>query len=209
MSKFYVCSAGCNQNFANFTAGDLKNHEITHIMKYVFLLYGIQLTSLLFAHAEGTSACGPSVALTKTKDSYKIHTAKHAGEERSSCPHDDCDYKTHNPALLTKHRKQQHGYVPVPRGLGAPSGTRSQPPAQPPLPGTSYQYQPQPTQYQPPPPIHHQSLGVLYGSANTADEYTMYTGPVRAENGWTEGCMCPELMQRRPSEMPGYEYRRH
>ncbi|KAG1871453.1 hypothetical protein F4604DRAFT_1926187 [Suillus subluteus] len=189
MSKFYVCSAGCNQNFANFTA--LKNHEITHTMKGYFCTW---------------PGCD---FVTKTKRSYDIHTAKHAGEERSICPHDDCDYKTHNPALLTKHRKQQHGYVPVPRGLGAPSGTRSQPPAQPPLPGTSYQYQPQPTQYQPPPSVHHQSLGVLYGSGNTADEYTMYTGPARAQNGWTEGCMCPELMQRRPSEMPGYEYRRH
>ncbi|KAG1818374.1 hypothetical protein EV424DRAFT_1540062 [Suillus variegatus] len=64
----------------------------------------------------------------------------------------------------------------------------------------------QPTQYQPPPPIYDSSLGVLYGSTDTADDYTMYTPPARTSNGWTEGCMCPELMQRRPSEMLGYEY---
>ncbi|KAG1906359.1 uncharacterized protein F5891DRAFT_560551 [Suillus fuscotomentosus] len=73
---------------------------------------------------------------------------------------------------------------------------------------TQYHYQPQSTHYQPPQPIHNQSLKVLYGPADTADDYTMHTGPARAPNGWTEGCMCPELMQRRPSEMPGYEYRR-
>ncbi|KAG2129314.1 hypothetical protein BD769DRAFT_677074 [Suillus cothurnatus] len=67
----------------------------------------------------------------------------------------------------------------------------------------------QPTQYQAPPPINNQSLGVFYGPSDTANDYTMYTGPTRAPNGWTEGCMCPELMQRRPSEMLGYDYRRH
>ncbi|KAG1906361.1 uncharacterized protein F5891DRAFT_975759 [Suillus fuscotomentosus] len=62
------------------------------------------------------------------------------------------------------------------------------------------------TQYQTPPPIYDSLLGVLYGSTDTADDYTMYTPPARTSNGWTEGCMCPELMQRRPSEMLGYEY---
>ncbi|KAG1871509.1 hypothetical protein F4604DRAFT_816853 [Suillus subluteus] len=189
MPKTYVCSAGCNQNFANFT--ELKNHEITHTMKGYFCMW---------------PGCD---FVTKKKCSYDIHTARHAGEKHYICPQDDCDYKTHDPSQLTRHRKKQHGYVPVPRAHGAPSATGSQPPAQPPLPGTSYQYQPQPTRYQPPPPTHNQSLGVLYGSADTADQYTMYTGPARAQNGWTEGCMCPELMQRRPSEMPGYDYRRH
>ncbi|KAG1798876.1 uncharacterized protein HD556DRAFT_1305737 [Suillus plorans] len=70
------------------------------------------------------------------------------------------------------------------------------------------QYQPQSTQYQPPPLIHNQSLGVLYGPTDTASDYTMYPGPAMAPNGWTEGCMFPEMMQRRPSDMPGYEYMR-
>ncbi|KAG1852268.1 hypothetical protein DFJ58DRAFT_885505 [Suillus subalutaceus] len=174
MPKRYTCPAGCDQTFTKF--GDMKNHEITHTMKGYFCMW---------------PGCD---FVTKKKDSYKIHTAKHAGEERSICPHDDCDYKTNDPSCLTRHCKKQHGYVPVPRGHGAPSATGLQPPAQLPLPGTSYQYQPQPTQYQPqptqyqpPPPIHNQSLGVLYGSADTADQYTIYTGPVRAQNGWTEG----------------------
>lgn len=83
------------------------------------------------------------------------------------------------------------------------------------------QYQPQPmqpqpipmqshpTQHQPPLPIHSQSLGFLYDSTNTADDYTMYTGPAMAPNGWTEGFMCPELMQRCPSEMPGDGYQHY
>ncbi|KAG1811802.1 uncharacterized protein BJ212DRAFT_1301825 [Suillus subaureus] len=180
MSKFYVCSAGCNQTFARFP--DMKKHEATHSAKgYLCTWPGCDFATML-------------------KASYDIHSAKHAGEQRHICPHDGCDFKTHNPSLLTCHRKKKHGYVPLPRGRGATSATESQPPAQPLLSGTSYQYQP--------PPIHNQSLGVLYGSADTADEYTMYTGPARAQNGWTEGCMCPELMQRRPSEFPGYDYRR-
>ncbi|KAG2035113.1 hypothetical protein BDR03DRAFT_983895 [Suillus americanus] len=189
MPKSYVCPAGCNETFSKFT--DMKKHEILHTLDGYFCTW---------------PGC---YFVTRIKASYDIHSAKHAGEERYICPHDACDYKTHNPSLLTKHRKKEHGYVPLPRGRGAPSATGSQPPAQPPHPGASYQYQPQPTQYQLPPPIHNQPLGFLYGSANTADEYTMYTGPVRAQNGWTEGCMCPELMQRRPSELPGYEYMRH
>ncbi|KAG1772008.1 hypothetical protein EV702DRAFT_631709 [Suillus placidus] len=178
---------------------------------------------------------------TLIKTSYDVHFAKHTGEQRYICPHDDCDYKTHDPALFTRHRKRYHGYVPLARGRGAPSATgsgktksSSQLPAQPhpppqlQPPGTFYQYrlqpmqpqpmqpqlmpprpmpprpmqshptqyQPQPTQYQPPPPIYNQSLGVFYGPADTADDYTMYTGPAMAPNGWTEGCICPELLQK-------------
>ncbi|KAG2129305.1 hypothetical protein BD769DRAFT_1455526 [Suillus cothurnatus] len=238
------------------------------------------------------------------RTSYDIHCAKHTGEKRYICPHDDCDYKTHDPALFTRHRKNKHGYVPLALGRGAPpikgSGEinlSSQPPAQPqlpvqpPPPGTFYQYEfqsmqpqpvqsqpkqpqpipprpmqpqpvrprptklrpilprpvqsqpvqlqpmqsqpiqpqrmqpqlippqrmqfyptpykPQPTQYQPPPPVYNLSLGVFYDSGDTADDYTMYTGPARAPNGWTEGCMCPELMQRYSSEMLGSEYGSH
>ncbi|KAG2357131.1 hypothetical protein BDR07DRAFT_392988 [Suillus spraguei] len=218
MSKLYVCSAepGCNQTFTKFV--DFKRHEAAH-------------------SANGHICTWPGCDFaTKIKSSYEIHLAKHTGEKRYICPNDDCDYKTHDPALFTRHRQKQHAYVPQARGRGAPSakgsgGTKSssQPSAesQPPLPpGIVYPYQlqsqpmqPQPTQfypvqhqhqptpYQPPPPIHNPSLGVFYGSTDTADDYTMYTGPARASSGWTEGCICPELMQRRPSEMLGYEYR--
>ncbi|KAG2068419.1 hypothetical protein BDR04DRAFT_1119805 [Suillus decipiens] len=119
------------------------------------------------------------------------HSA-HAGEQRWICPHDGCDYKTHNPSNLTRHCKSKHGYIPSARSTAQlPS---------PPLPsGSSHQYQTLP-------PIYSQSLGVLYGSTDTADDYTMYTGAARAPNGWSEGCMCPELMERRPSEMLDYNY---
>ncbi|KAG2032810.1 hypothetical protein BDR03DRAFT_969231 [Suillus americanus] len=62
-------------------------------------------------------------------------------------------------------------------------------------------YKPQPTPYQAPPPVYNPSLGVFYDSTDTADDYTIFTGPAIDSNGWTEGCMCPELMQRRPSEI--------
>ncbi|KAG2129311.1 hypothetical protein BD769DRAFT_1775483 [Suillus cothurnatus] len=231
MSKSYVCSTGpgCNQTFTKFT--DLKKHEAAHSKN----AYLCTWPDCDFA--------------TMIKDSYEIHAAKHAGEQRHICPQDDCDYKTHNPASLTYHRKTRHGHVPLPRGHGARSAkgtfvaqSSSQPVAQlplpplPPPPGTMNQYQlqhmqsqpmqlqptpprhmqfhptqyqAQPTQYQAPPPINNQSLGVFYGPSDAADDYAMYTGPARAPNGWTDGCMCPELMQRRPSEMLGYEYRRH
>ncbi|KAG1811791.1 uncharacterized protein BJ212DRAFT_1578992 [Suillus subaureus] len=259
MSKLYICSAepGCNETFTKFV--DFKRHEAAHSVKgYICTWPGCNFA-------------------TMTRSSYDIHSAKHTGEKRYICPHDGCNYKTHDPALFTRHRQKQHGYVPQARGRGAPSakgssGTKSssqppaqpQPPVQPPLPGTYHQYklqpvqpqsmqqqqpilprfmqpqpvqsqpmqpqpvqsqpiQPQPipprhmqfyptpyksqpTQYQPPPPVYNPSLGVFYDSADTADDYTMYTRPARTPNGWTEGCICPELMQRRPSEILGYEY---
>ncbi|KAG2151198.1 uncharacterized protein EDB93DRAFT_1249390 [Suillus bovinus] len=195
-TKTYVCSTGgpfCNATFSRFT--DFKRHEALHSTNgYLCTWPGCDFA-------------------TMTKSNYKIHSAKHTGEQRYICPHDDCDYKTHDPAQLTRHRQKKHGYIPHARGRGAPSAkgsgatessSQSHPPVQP-LP-SGYQY---PTQYQPPQPVYNQSLGVLYGSAGTADDSVMYTGSAIAPNGWTEGCMCPELMQRRPSEMPGYEYRRY
>ncbi|KAG2068484.1 hypothetical protein BDR04DRAFT_1143775 [Suillus decipiens] len=128
MSKLYVCSAepGCNQNFTKFV--DFKRHEA--------------------AHSKNGHICtwpGCDFA-TKIKSSYEIHFAKHTGEKRYICP-DDCDYKTHDPALFTRHRQKQHGYVPQARGRGAASAK----------------------------------------GPDTADDYTMFTGPARAPNGWTEG----------------------
>ncbi|KAG1818389.1 hypothetical protein EV424DRAFT_1644894 [Suillus variegatus] len=214
MPKTYTCSS-CNQTFPYFA--DYKIHEAMHSPEDAYFC-----------------TWGGCNFVTLHKSSFHYHTDGHTGEQRYICPNDGCDYRTHMPSSLTYHRKKEHGFVPGPRGNRRdPAQSSSQPPpAAEPLPlGTSYQYpyqlqrmqpqpqpqamqsyptqyQPQSTQYQPPPPIHNQSLGVLYDAADTADDYTMHTGPARAPNGWTEGCMCPELMQRRPSEMPGYEYRR-
>ncbi|KAG2097052.1 uncharacterized protein F5147DRAFT_374131 [Suillus discolor] len=280
MSKIYTCSAhpGCNATFTRFI--DFKRHEAAYSLGgYICTWPGCDFA-------------------TKRKFNYEIHSAKHTGEQRYICPHDDCNYKTHDPAGFTRHRQKQHGYVALPRGRGAPSTKgsgriklSSQSPAQPqpsaeslppatfpqyqlqlqpmqlqpmppqPMPPQPMQLQPmqlqpvppqpmlpQPMQLQPmppqpiqlqlmqsqpiqsqpmpprsmqplptehklqstqdrtPPPVYDSSLGVLYGSTDTADDYTMYTPPARTSNGWTEGCMCPELMQIYPSEMLGYEY---
>ncbi|KAG1764670.1 hypothetical protein EDD22DRAFT_883012 [Suillus occidentalis] len=263
----YICSAeaGCNQTFAKFV--DLKKHEAAH-------------------SPDGYNCTWPGCDfVTLMKSSYDIHCAKHTGDQRHICLHDGCNYKTHDPALLTRHRKKRHGYVPLARGRGASSATGSdrsqsassspqpqtQPPAlissfrslpQPSAPFHQYQYQstqfqpqlpqlaqfqapamqlqphatqlqlqpqpqpptqsqlqppqpaqlqpqppqPQPTQSQPPPAVYDPSLGVLYGPSNTLDEYTIYAGPAMASHGWTEGCMCPELMQWLPSEILESEY---
>ncbi|KAG1772007.1 hypothetical protein EV702DRAFT_631581 [Suillus placidus] len=259
----YVCSveAGCNETFIKFV--DLKSHEAAHSPDG----YICQWPSCNFA--------------TLIKNNYDIHYAKHTGEQRYICPH-NCDYKTHDPALFTRHRKKFHGYVPLVRGRGVPSATGSgrgtqasspQPQAQAPALSPSFQFQPQPsassyqfqvqpaqfqpipaqfqpqpaqfqpipTQFQPQPPRltqfqpqlprltpfqpsqflpqgpmeyqpdpveyqppqadYTQLLGVLYGPTDTVDDYTIYTGAAKAPHGWTEGCMCPELMERRLSEV--------
>ncbi|KAG1768784.1 hypothetical protein EDD22DRAFT_870632 [Suillus occidentalis] len=305
----YTCSAqaDCNQTFAKFA--DLKKHEAAHSPDAYYCTW---------------PECD---FVTLMKNSYDIHYAKHTGKQREICPHDGCNYKTHDPALLTRHRTKRHGYVPLARGRGASSATGSgrtqsassspqpQPPAlissfrslpQPSAPFHQYQYQstqfqvqpPQPAQFQPqpmqlqphatqfqpqlpqlaqfrpqsmqlqphaaqfqlqpiqfqpqpqpptqsqlqppqpaqlrpqpprpqppqpprpqpiqfqphsiqsppPPAVYDPSLGVLYGPSNTVDEYTIYTGPAMASHGWTEGCMCPELMQWCPSEILESEY---
>ncbi|KAG1852254.1 hypothetical protein DFJ58DRAFT_914406 [Suillus subalutaceus] len=189
MSSLRTCSEpGCNETFTKFV--DFKRHEAAHSVKgYICTWPGCDFATMIAS-------------------SYEIHYAKHTGEKRYVCPNDGCDYKTHDPALFTRHRQKKHGYVPQARGRGAPSakgssGTKSssQPPAQPPpaqpvqpqpipprhTPFYPTPYKPQPTQYQPPPPVYNPSLGVFYDSGDTADDYTMYTSPARAPNGWTEG----------------------
>ncbi|KAG2356752.1 hypothetical protein BDR07DRAFT_1491551 [Suillus spraguei] len=237
MPKIYVCSAqaGCSQTF-NILA-DLKCHEASHSMDAYF--------------CTGYPGCN---YVTLSKRSWLVHQDQHTGEKPHSCPHDDCDFRDHNPATVWRHRVKKHGHVPIKQSDKTQSSSQSHPLAQPLLSGSFYQYQYQqlrmqpqpipmrphpiqfqpqpmqsyptqyqpqpmqpqpvpmqshPTQYRPPPPVDSQPLGFLYGSTDTGDDYTMYTGPARAPNGWTEGCMCPELMQRRPSEMPGHDYTRH
>ncbi|KAG1845136.1 hypothetical protein F4604DRAFT_1908068 [Suillus subluteus] len=329
MSKLYTCSVepGCNETFTKFV--DFKRHKAAH-------------------SAKGYTCTWPGCDFaTMVRNSYDIHSAKHTGEKRYVCHNDGCDYKTHDPALFTRHRKttwvcssgarswfcirqrvrrdqvivpapgtapspdtfyqynlqpmqpqgvqpQSMQQQPVPLQPMHPQGVQPQPmqpqpvqwqpmqpqpiphrpmqaqpvqwqpmqpqpvphqPTQPqpmqpqsipprpvqvqpvqaqpqPIPHRAVQsqpmqlqlqpqsqpipprhmqfyptpYKPQPTPYQPPPPVYNLSLGVFYDSADTADDYTMYTGPARDSNGWTEGCMCPELMQRRPSEILWSEY---
>lgn len=183
----YTCSAaaGCNQTFAKIA--DLRKHEARHSPRgHICTWPGCDFATML-------------------KPSYDIHYAKHTGEQRYVCPQYDCDYRTHNPAQLTSHCKKCHGHLPSDYGTpstAASGWTQSSSQTQ------STQYQPQSAQSHPLPPIHN-PFGVLYGPADTADDYSMYTGPARASHGWSEGCFCPELMERRPSELPGYEYRRY
>ncbi|KAG2068405.1 hypothetical protein BDR04DRAFT_1143859 [Suillus decipiens] len=94
MSRKYTCSAepGCKQTFTKFTV--LKRHKAAHSAQaYTCTWPGCNFATLL-------------------KKSYDIHCDKHAGEQRWICPHDDCDYKTHDPSCLTCHRKTKHGHVP-------------------------------------------------------------------------------------------------
>ncbi|KAG1861701.1 hypothetical protein F4604DRAFT_1787886 [Suillus subluteus] len=131
-----------------------------------------------------------------------IKEASITGEQRYGCPH-DCTFRTHDPTALTRHRKTKHGYVPSPRSgrrggrVAAPSASDRTPSSQPSA--SSYQSHP-----------HSQDLSlVFYDPVDSEDDFTMFSEPVTTANGWTEGCMCPELMQRRPSEMLGYAYRQY
>ncbi|OAX36789.1 hypothetical protein K503DRAFT_801761 [Rhizopogon vinicolor AM-OR11-026] len=96
--KAYVCSqAHCSESFTKFA--DFKKHEAGH------------------ARPEKVHTCNfPGCDFTTLqKRSFEIHYARHTGEQRYSCPH-NCDFRTHDPSALTRHRKAKHGYVPPPRG---------------------------------------------------------------------------------------------
>ncbi|KAG1718319.1 hypothetical protein EDB19DRAFT_2031390 [Suillus lakei] len=165
----YVCSAeaGCNQTFTRFT--DLKKHEAGH-------------------SANSYTCTWPQCDfVTLTKCSFDIHWAKHnnnfsTGEQRHSCPH-NCDYKTHNPAALTRHRKVEHGYIPLPRGLRRSSrGATPSTSASDRIPSSSSSS----SQPQPSASSYGSHLGVLYGgpAVPAQQNHTMYTGLARAANGW-------------------------
>ncbi|KAG2054271.1 hypothetical protein BDR06DRAFT_1050581 [Suillus hirtellus] len=194
MPKTYTCSI-CNQTFPKFA--DCKIHKAMHSPEKAY-----------FCTWDGCNF------VTLHKKSFNDHTDGHMGEQCFVCPHDGCNYRAHTSSNLTYHHKKEHGLCrrqspfPLPQPQPQLQAIQSYPAQYQPMQlqaMQSYptQYQPQSTQYQPPPPIHNQLLGVLYGQADTAGNYTMYTGPAMAPNGWTEGCMFPEMMQRRPSEMPG------
>ncbi|KAG1906369.1 uncharacterized protein F5891DRAFT_1244665 [Suillus fuscotomentosus] len=169
MPKTYTCSI-CNQAFPKFA--DCKAHEAMHSPENAY-----------FCTWEGCNF------VTLHKASFHYHTDVHTGEQCFVCPHDGCDYRTHTSSNITQHRKKEHGRrgPSATNSSGAPSSSQPPPPAEPlpfgtlhqyqyqlqpmqPQPMQSYptQYQPQSTQYQPPPPIHNQSLDVLYGPAGRA-----------------------------------------
>ncbi|KAG2130910.1 hypothetical protein DEU56DRAFT_463844 [Suillus clintonianus] len=191
-TKIYVCSqAKCSETFTKFT--DLKKHEAGHALPE-------NVHTCTFPGCDFT---------TLQKRSFDIHYARHTGEQRYVCPH-DCTFRTHDPSALTRHRKAKHGYVPSVRSIRsggrvpAPSESDRTPSSES-LPASSYQSHPD---------AQDPSL-VFYGPpANdfpftiAEDDFIMFSEPVRTASGWTEGCMCPELMQRRPSEMMGYAYGR-
>ncbi|KAG1803002.1 hypothetical protein EV424DRAFT_1351648 [Suillus variegatus] len=175
MPKTYACSI-CNQAFPKFA--DCKTHEAMHSPENAYFC-----------------TWGGCNFVTLHKASFHYHTDVHTGEQRFICPHDDCNYRTHTSSNLTASQERTRSSQPPPPAEPLPLGTFHQyqyqlQPMQPqPMQSYPTQYQPQSTQYQPPPPIHNQSLEVLYGPAGTAHDYTMYTEPARAPNGWTEGCI--------------------
>ncbi|KAG2140643.1 hypothetical protein DEU56DRAFT_911710 [Suillus clintonianus] len=196
-TKIYVCSQpNCNQTFTKFA--DLKKHESEHARpgKYVFILYAT-LVTYTSSHLVRTPARFPGYVLVHYRQRSHLVNNFSTGEKRYGCPH-DCTFRTHNPSALARHRKEKHGYVPPPRntrgGAAAPSASEKPPSNQP----SALSYQTHPNSQDP-------SFNVLYGPTDTWDDYTMFTGPARTADGWTEGCMCPELMQRRLSEILGYE----
>ncbi|KAJ8584951.1 hypothetical protein M405DRAFT_430955 [Rhizopogon salebrosus TDB-379] len=189
--KAYVCSqAYCSETFNKFA--ELKKHEAGH------------------ARPEKVHTCNfPGCEFTTLqKRSFEIHYARHTGEQRYVCPH-NCAFRTHDPSALTRHRKAKHGYVPPPRAsrgsrAAASSGSDTTPPAPPTQPPTS----PYPFQSDGP-----NSSFVFYDQSDnnfpfTMDlhDFNMFSDPMRTDTGWSEGCLCPEFLQRRPSEMLGYAY---
>ncbi|KAG1758255.1 hypothetical protein EDD22DRAFT_911336 [Suillus occidentalis] len=106
-STNFICSAaaGCNKTFAKIA--DLTKHEARHSPHALICTWpGCDFATLL-------------------KSSYDIHYDMHTGEKRNVCPHEHCDYKTHNPSLLTLHRKKLHGHVRPARNYSTPSATES------------------------------------------------------------------------------------
>ncbi|KAG1786380.1 uncharacterized protein HD556DRAFT_1057036 [Suillus plorans] len=182
-TKVYVCPrTKCGETFTKFK--EFKRHEA--------------------GHADNTRTCtfpGCHFA-TIIKRSFDIHSARHTGEQRYGCPH-DCTFRTHDPSALTRHRKTKHGYVPSSRS-GRESGHVSVPSASDRT--TSSQSSASPHQSHP----HNQDPSlVFYDLVDTEDDFTMFSEPAKTANGWTEGCMCPELMQRRLSEILGYAFRQY
>ncbi|KAG1859591.1 hypothetical protein DFJ58DRAFT_284683 [Suillus subalutaceus] len=175
--KNYVCSAqaGCNKTFAKWT--ELKRHEAAHSYH---------------SYVCGFAGCD---FVTLSKPSFRIHTDRHNGKQRYVCPQ-QCGYKTHNPAALTRHRKAKHGHVPQPRHprrSASPTisltSFQPQPQIQPqpqprPQPQPQLQLQPQqPPAFNQPHQNNNNMLGVLHARPNNMQAYNAPARPAPA-NGW-------------------------
>ncbi|KAF9233568.1 hypothetical protein BU15DRAFT_79973 [Melanogaster broomeanus] len=83
--------------------------------------------------------CSSCAFISLQKKNLTIHTGTHTGEKRFKCPHTlfspgysdsstggkDCEFRTNDPAALTRHRKAFHGYVPQSRGRTSRKGDRA------------------------------------------------------------------------------------
>ncbi|KAF8436241.1 hypothetical protein L210DRAFT_3648007 [Boletus edulis BED1] len=115
MPETFPCTfADCGQVFSK--AYELKKHKATH------------------DDPDSVHHCPNCDFITLQKKSLAIHVANHTGEKNLECPEmvtvgnseRRCDYKTHDPAALSKHRKKVHAHVP--------QSNRSRPKALPPSP---------------------------------------------------------------------------
>ncbi|KAF8839792.1 hypothetical protein BDN67DRAFT_981549 [Paxillus ammoniavirescens] len=124
----FTCSfQDCGRVF--YRALELKKHEISH------------------TNPEKIFACPTCPFITLQKRGLSIHMSQHTGERRFHCPHPTvspqsshsggssgsssggmgCEFKTGDPAALTRHRKACHGYVPLARGRASRNGPRDSP----------------------------------------------------------------------------------
>ncbi|KAG1759154.1 hypothetical protein EDD22DRAFT_907426, partial [Suillus occidentalis] len=184
--KNYVCSAqaGCNQKFTKYTG--LKRHEA--------------------AHSEHALRCGFAGCdfVTLSKASFEIHSDRHTGKQRYSCPH-DCGFKTHHPAALTRHRKSEHGHVPRPRRARGRAQPEPQPQLQPqlqpqfwfpPQPQLHPLFQPQPPAPRAPQQPYQNNYNHMLGVFNDGPDIVQYyTAPVRAADE-----------RQAPAAPPPYQY---
>ncbi|KAG8221723.1 hypothetical protein J3R82DRAFT_2011 [Butyriboletus roseoflavus] len=123
MGKTYSCTIpNCGGIFSK--AYELKKHKA--------------------AHDDPSSVynCTQCNFFTLQRKNLVIHVAKHTGEKIHHCPQmvnsigsagspaseERCEYKTNDPAALTRHRKKVHDYIPPPnrcrRSKAAPAAPR-------------------------------------------------------------------------------------
>ncbi|KAF8557169.1 hypothetical protein OG21DRAFT_1494941 [Imleria badia] len=111
MRETYACTfSDCDKVFSR--AYELKKHTAEH------------------ENPHSVFHCPRCDFITLTKRSLAVHFANHTGEKDHECPdmirsgtlEHRCDYKTNDPAALTRHRKKIHGYTP--RQRAAPAAAR-------------------------------------------------------------------------------------
>ncbi|KAF8557164.1 hypothetical protein OG21DRAFT_1494936 [Imleria badia] len=122
MSDIYPCTlAGCGMVFSK--AFELKKHRVTH------------------EDPDRVFYCPECNFITLQRKNLAIHVAIHTGEKIHHCPHtinlvdsfespareERCDYRTNDPAALTKHRKKAHGYIPPPNRTRATKDAPARP----------------------------------------------------------------------------------